>query len=138
MAGQDTRKQGPAGQPPAPFGLQRPSQEPQRALAEPTKTPEEPKRTYRVLRRTLVGRAMHAPGELVELTIRDAESLGDAVSTEINSPIPEDIAKRPAGLYEVSGPGSIWMGGKAQPPGSLLELTEADARAFGMQIKPVE
>ena len=125
---QNQQRQGPAAQAPAQSGQS--SQE--RPEAKP-----DPKQRYRVLQRIFVGKEAHQSGTFVELTLDEAKSLGDAVTTNLRTPEVEDIQAREGGLYEIVGPGSVWLGGKRQGPGAVIELDAADARQIGKLIKKV-
>ncbi len=76
----------------------------------------------------------HPAGASLQLTEADAESLGAAVAPGKAPPPPEDIAERSAGKYRVADFGSVVHGGQFRAPGTLLELTESDARTLGAAV----
>lgn len=77
------------------------------------------------------------PGELIELTEKEALELGAVVALgEAPSP-PVPVTKRRAGSYRVKGPGSVLRERKLLAPGTMLELSEDDARSLGDAVEPV-
>ena len=112
------------------------------AQKNPTQDPG-PRQSYRVLRRVVVDGVAHEEGGVVALTGADAQSLGDAITSILTVPVAEEISKREAGIYEVAGPGGVWatLGDEERArmhgPGTLLELSAAEARDLGTAIRAV-
>lgn len=77
------------------------------------------------------------PGELLELTEAEAKELGDVVALGEALPPPVPVSKRKAGKYRVKGPGSVMRERKLLAPGTMLELSEDDARSLGDAVEPV-
>lgn len=77
------------------------------------------------------------PGELIELTEKEAKELGGLVALGEAPPPPVPVAKRKAGKYSVKGPGSVLRERTLLGPGTMLELNENDARSLGDAVEPV-
>ena len=77
----------------------------------------------------------HAPGSALELTEREAKGLGDAVAP--GPPPKPRRAPDTAGRYRITGPGSICQAKRFHGPGSEVELSAAEAKAFADRIEPV-
>lgn len=80
---------------------------------------------------------MLPPGELLELTTKEAKDLGAMVAPGEPAPNAPSPDKRKAGKYRVKGPGSVLQGGVFRKPGEELTLTEEDARSLGDAVVPV-
>jgi hypothetical protein len=81
--------------------------------------------------------ALHPPGALLRLTDVEAGDLGDAVAP--GKPKRRfERKQRPAGRYKLLGPGNVWFDGRLHVPGSVLQLSQADARDIPTDLELLE
>jgi hypothetical protein len=80
------------------------------------------------------------PGTVLELTDEEAREYGERVKLGLGKQVlpPDHYQKRRAGKYRVVGPGAVIIDRRVRRPGSVITLTENDARRLAALVEELE
>lgn len=104
-----------------------------------TESPAQPESLQLNALADVVRPAAGAPGPVVIADRENAEAITEMVKEREAATVSEPARRPRSNRFRVVGPGSVWSpDGRHVLPGGELNLSEADAAAFGATVKHVE